>query len=83
MVVTHPAAEGAEGAGAAAGPGRRLVVHADGTRVCSAAAEGCVWRVEKEGFAAVAAGEDDIAVDLGASVAIVVGRCRLTPSNPR
>ena len=38
---------------------------------CARYASGCVWRVEKEGFASVQASEHDIAVDLGASVAVV------------
>ena len=62
MVVTHLPVQG---------EGRHMVVHADGTRVCSSPDEGCVWRVEKEGFASVQASEHEIAVDLGASVAVV------------
>ena len=48
-------------------PLRSLAVHADGTRVCRDAPAGCLWRVEKEGFATTHADAvtKDIAVDLG------------------
>ena len=50
-----------------ASPLRSLAVHADGTRVCRDAPAGCLWRVEKEGFATTHADAvtKDIAVDLG------------------
>ena len=51
-----------------------LVYHADGTRAVCAPSEGCAWRIEKEGFAAVqrtrSVGVDgDVVVDLASAIA--------------
>ena len=58
LVVEHPDA---------ASGSRSLAVHADGTRVCRDVPAGCLWRVEKEGFAPTHADAvtRDIAADLG------------------
>ena len=82
LVVEHPAAPEPRGADASSADAdadanangnlsrRSLVVHADGTRVCRDVPAGCLWRVEKEGFAATHADAvtKEIAADVGFSV---------------